>query len=258
MCANLNRMQAAAVTTNGEADVHEQLRVIMTPLSLSRSTLLNGISSHVVADAITLTQIDNMHRSAQNLKTRMPLYIGSIDGKIHVSAHLADAVKAAPSKHSGKKRQRVSDSDERATDVIRGVKKRLNGASSHVSEEQLEAGRLVVRQLVDLKGSAGENVLESIGLSVSGTHTSIVNSRRPRLMLSARFAPGIAIPLGLLRSSISTCSDGALTTKTSGLGTQFSLPVPSSASYLVADGQVPIFLHIAIPEPSSTAARESR
>lgn len=241
--------------------MHDRLCVIMHPLSPSRSTLLNGVSSHVVADAITLTQIDQMQRGAQTLHPRMPMYIGSIDGKIRVSARLevagigstaaaSTAPEPPPPQSSGKKRQRVSESEQRANAVIAGVRKRLNGSASQVSEEQLETGKQVVRQLVELTGSGGESVLEAVGLSVAAASAQ----RQPRLMLSARFTPGIAIPLKRLRSAIATCNDGAVTTTTSGLGNQFALPEPANAAALAADGQLPIFLHTAIPEPQPQPA----
>lgn len=256
-------MGAMAEAPTDSDDVHERLCRIMHPLTPSRSTLLNGISSHVVADAITLTQIDQMHRGAQTLHPRMPLYIGSIYGKIRVSARLEAAPTSASIASSppdvseavrpGRKRQRVSEADERAEEVVAGVKKRMLSSNSSVSAAQLEAGRQIVRQIVDVRGSGGESVLEAIGMSVTDPTCVSLGPRRPRLMLSARFTPGVAISLGRLRAAIRVCSDGALTTATSGLGTQFSLPSPPSASDLAADGQMPMFLHVAVPEPPRDA-----
>lgn len=249
---------AAFPTATDGGDVHQHLCRIMHPLAPSRSTHLNGISSHVVADAITLTQIDQVHRGAQTLRPRLPLYIGSIDGKIRVSARLEAAPTSAaggpspsdvPAPRPGKKRQRVSEADERANDVIAGVRRRLLSSNSSIPDAQLEAGRQIVRQIVDVRGSGGESVLEAVGMSATNSAGVSGGLRRPRLMLSARFTPGVAIPLGRLRAAIGVCSDGALTTATSGLGTQLAMPSPPSAGELAADGQVPIFLHAAVPEP---------
>lgn len=237
-----------AATPVADGDVHERLCRLMHPLTPSRSTLLNGISSHVVADAITLTQLDHVSRSAQQLHPRIPLFIGSIDGKIRVSARLEVAVPTEGG-GGGTKRPRQSESEEKASAVVAGVRKRMDGPVSSATEEQLEVGRRVVQHVVELRGSGGESVLEAIGLSATAPQAAAAR-RRPSLTLSARFTPGVAIPLRRLRAAIGACVDGALTTTPNGLGGHLELPTPSNASTLAEDGQLPIFLHAAIPEPA--------
>ena len=249
------------MAADGASDLHSRLAAVVLPLGPTRSTLRNGISSHVVADAITLTQMDRTHAGARQLQPRLSLLLGSVDKQIRVSACLQPSRTAPPPAVRHRKRGRVSESERKADEVVAGVRRRLGSRLGVLTATQLEIGHAVVRQLVELRGSGGERVLEAVGLSATDPqHVADQTDGRPALVLSARLAPGVAVSLADLRAALAPCSDGALTTMSTGLAAQYSLPAPVDALDPVASGQAPIFLHAAVPltAPAATPLHDAR
>ena len=109
----------------------------------------------------------------------------------------------------------------------------------------IELDKIVTSYLAVING---ENVIESYGLSFKALEkidSAPTTTARPRLILSARLAPGVAVPLQLLFSALgSKCTqDGMLTVQDSStLAQGFNLPLSEQAQAAVSHGQKAVSL----------------
>lgn len=202
-------------SNSSSSETHAQLQKDAELLGASQSTYRNGISAHVCKTSLHFPAIDKFlacvtQRVAGSVDRR--LFLGSVDGELHVSVRLRDAPQAGGSnddvdgvmlstssgKRDKKKKRRLDDSDERAEQTVKGIRAALRrrydsskdvsggGGSAGASQPdapcrtasaadaaQLELAKSTVAALLStVKGANGEEVFESCGLSLAPVTTA--------------------------------------------------------------------------------------
>lgn len=195
--------------------------------------------------SVSFANLRTILSTAQSQGSGQRIFVGSRDGTLVLSVNYNfEPPQPSGGRSSGKKRARdpVEDAVEQA--VLR-VKKGLKGDDATVTDDMLASAQQALYTLLSrLRGAGGEDVVESWGLSfkkLEGTS----DSQRPRLILSARLTPGVAVPLAPLFSclGIRCTSDGLLTTQdSSSLASGFDLPLSEQARAAELHGQRAITL----------------
>ena len=225
-----------------------------------RSSFNNGVSLHRMSESVSFTSAKKIVDACKDHEDRM--YLGTIDGSMVVSVnfnHDPPSLSSATGPTKKKKRQR--DPHEEAADhAVERVKRGLS-VESGLTEELLQHARVAVHGLLTaVKGAHGESVIESYGLSFKAPEGGTVAtnptaahppSSRPRLILSARIAPGVAVPLKMLFAALGTkcCQDGMFTVQDSStLATGFNLPLSEQAQAAVSHGQKAVSLFATVSQ----------
>ena len=91
-------------------------------------------------------------------------------------------------------------------------------------------------------------VAQQTNASASAPAAAAVGTQRPRLIVAARLAAGVPVPLLKLRSALGACfKDGMLTTDASTLGPAYQLPLTAAGQAVENAGQRSILLFAAVP-----------
>ena len=204
---------------------------VSAALRFAENKLLNGISCHSTSASVALTTLRAAVDAAASHADHM--FVGSVDGNVTVSVNKnvdpVQPVEPSNKKAGSKKRQRCPH-EEAADDALNRV---MRKGSDSISESQQAAARTaIVVLLTHLRGAEGETALESWSLSLSQ-----VESERPRLILSVRISPGVAVPLKTLLNIAGKAKDGMLTTSSELLRSKFNLPLNAEARSAERFGQ---------------------
>lgn len=195
-----------------------------------------------MAQSASFANLRAILSAAQSQGNGQRIFIGSRDGAIVVCVNYnyeSPPPSSGTGRASGKKRARdpVLEAVEQA--VLR-VKKGLKDDDDTVTEDMLASAQQALYTLLSrLRGAGGEDVVESWGLSFKKLEGPS-SSQRPRLILSARLTPGVAVPLAPLFSclGIRCTSDGLVTTQdSSSLASGFDLPLSEQAHAAELHGQ---------------------
>ena len=233
--------------------VHEALQRVARTQGSQRSTLSNGVSLHRMTESVSFTNLKSMLAAAPG--SDQNLYIGTVDGTLVVSLNFNRKAREVKSALPSSKKRRRSPHEEAAEQAVERVKRGM-GEGTTINEKMLESAKQAVQSLLaSLRGAEGEAVVESYGLSfkcpekLSAQPTGPLS--RPRLILSARLAPGVAVPLKTLFSSLgSKCTqDGMMTVQDgSTLAAGFNLPLSDQAAAACVHGQKAISLFATVSE----------
>lgn len=233
--------------------VHEALQRIARSQGSTRSSLSNGVSLHRMTESVSFTNLKSMLTAASG--NEQNLYIGTVDGGLVVSMNFNRKARVVQSVPPHSKKRRRSPHEEAAEQAVERVKRGL-GEGTNVDGKMLEAAKQAVQSLLaSLRGAEGEVVTESYGLSfkcpekLSAQPTGPLS--RPRLILSARLAPGVAVPLKALFSALGPlCTqDGMMTVQDgSTLAAGFNLPLSDQAAAACVHGQKAISLFATVSE----------
>lgn len=207
--------------------------------------------------SVSFAQLKAIMAAAKENDTRT--FVGTRQGKIVVSVNFnyqtSEAVEVGqaggrsgtPSKN-GKKRGR--DSNEEAVQAaIDRVKRGVDQDDVDASALENARGALYA-VLTSLRGARNETAVESWGLSYK-KEDSVAKVQRPRLILSARLTPSVAVPLkSLFRVLGTNCrADGMLTIQDSSeLASGFNLPLSEQAVAAEAHGQKALTLFATVGE----------
>jgi len=236
-------------TAEERTEVHRQLTRVALTHGAKESTLTNGVSVHRMSESVSFDNVRSMLGIAKANENRV--HIGTVDGHIVVSLNFnhQPTTTTTTASSSSKSRKRSRDPHEEAAELtVNRVKKGLSEGSG-VSDQMLETAQKAVHSLLaSVRGANGENVIESYGLSfktLEKSTSTLPAASRPRLILSARLAPGVAVPLQMLFSALgSKCTqDGMLTVQDSStLAQGFNLPLSEQAQAAVSHGQKAVSL----------------
>lgn len=230
------------------SEVHRQLARIAASHGAKESTFNNGVSVHRMSESVSFDNVRSILGVSKTNENRV--HVGTVDGNIVVSLNFNHQPKTGGTTSSvSKSRKRSRDPHEEAAELtVNRVKKGLV-ESSGVTDLMLQTAQNAVYSLLSLvRGANGENVIESYGLSFKALEkidSAPTTTARPRLILSARLAPGVAVPLQLLFSALgSKCTqDGMLTVQDSStLAQGFNLPLSEQAQAAVSHGQKAVSL----------------
>lgn len=263
-------------------ETHDAITEHAGVIGASRSKLARCVSMHFACNPVSFHQIGKfLDQSIKVFRNKRHYNMGTLSGEIIVSVNLANSVSQPDTTSTLKSKRSFDDSHERAKQAVDQARKILKrgaygSASVPVDEEHLTYAQGVIERMFrDLRGSNGELVLESLGLSITPssvmrTNTSNFNpqpnssppmsptnfSTRPQFILACRLSGGVAVPLYMLKSILSTRDgtlfDGLVTTKVDSLGPEYRLPLSQLGSCAASKGQQSFLLFAAIPKPPDT------
>lgn len=240
--------------------VHDSLCSHSGLLSSTSSKLSNAMSIHYCGNPLSLSQIGRfVDEAAKSLvRTKRSYNLGVLSGELVVSVNLRPPVSAASSAPASK-RKRASETDDahdRAKAAVDQAKRildrRAEGESKLDVAHLTYAQRILERVFRDVRGTNGEIILESLGLSIAPP--SSATSSRPRVIVACRLSGGVGIPIFLLKSIFSRDGkffDGLITTKVDTLGPEYRLPLSQLGKVAEAKGQHSALLFVGIPPPPS-------
>jgi len=233
-------------TAEERTEVHRQLSRVALSHGAKESTFNNGVSVHRMSESVSFDNVRSMLGIAKANENRV--HVGTVDGHIVVSLNFNHQPTTVASSSSKSKKRSRDPHEEAAELTVNRVKKGLTEGSG-VSDQMLETAQKAVHSLLaSVRGANGENVIESYGLSfktLEKSTSTLPASSRPRLILSVRLAPGVAVPLQMLFSALgSKCTqDGMLTVQDSStLAQGFNLPLSEQAQAAVSHGQKAVSL----------------
>lgn len=204
--------------------------------------------------SVSFANLRAMLTTAQTQGHGQRVFVGSRDGGIVVSVNYnfeppAPRVKAEARKGKKRGRDQLEEAVEQA--VLR-VKLGLKGDES-VSDDMLSTAQHALYTLLTrLRGAGEEDVVESWGLSFKKLEGACATGgQRPRLILSARLTPGVAVPLSSIFSclGIRCTNDGMITLQeSSSLASGFDLPLSEQARAAELFGQRAITLFATVSQ----------
>lgn len=168
-------------------------------------------------------------------------FVGTVDGCLTISVNFN--YKKPPAKPAGTSRKRGRDDVQEAVEAAVERVQRGAGAEEGDSEALARARTSLYALVSRLRGAGDETAVESWGLSFkqkAPSASSAAAAGRPRLILSARLTPGVAVPVDQLLRCLGThcTSDGMLTTQSEeSLEDSFRLPLSDAAKAAEKHGQ---------------------
>lgn len=243
------------------------------------ATLHNAVSSHRTTKPVTLDALCKLVYDIERTRVvrSAQLYIGSLDRQIVLSARLREGSVEEPSTHAvcSKKRGRgAAEGDvhgDRAADAVRRVRARMKSESESEGEvgreggsrangvggpeatrqqedaidSQLLTAQTVMEALLRLRGTRGEAVVDSCGLSSSRSDD------RPRLVLMCRLHAGVALSLEQLLRTLAPCQRDCVLACDGDerVDAAYAIPPNDSARTMQAAGQCGLTLHATVPVP---------
>ena len=203
------------VMSNTEAptieSAHGTLLRVTHSARVTNSSVSGNVSRHVLPSTIAFSSLNTLHEAAKSIsgKATSDFVAASYDDLLFTYVNTFE--KAA----NGKRKR------SNAEDYVDGSLKTL---SSRTSITDLASAReVLVRLLRDVHGPNHETLVQSVAVA----HQKLrMSDAEPRVIIAARLASGIAIPLSKLKNALGKCwEDGALTTdENSELLRSFSLP----------------------------------
>lgn len=219
---------------------HDTIAKVASGQQAVRSSLNNGVSVHKMPQSVSFANLKSIMNSASGQEQRT--FVGTVDGSIVVSINFNYEAPRAPPPQTKGKRGRDSN-DEAVQTAVDRVKRGLT-STDEVSDEMLDSAKAALyTMLTRLRGASNENAVESWGISYKKPEPGMggpSGANRPRLILSARLTPGVAVPLPSLFQCLGVrcTSDGMLTTQdSSSLAVGFNLPLSDAARAAESHGQ---------------------
>jgi hypothetical protein len=185
--------------------------------------------------SLSLEQLSELLKTCDDKRRAL---FGSIGGNLIVSFNYQTQTNGQGKKKRGR------EETEPVDEALARVKKK-----SDLSEEHVAVARAAVVALTGVRGVGGENAVQSWGL-----HTSNGESSRPRLILSARLTPGIAVGIYDLKTALGNISDGLITLQEpSAVFAGFNLPLTEATRTASALGATPVTLLATVARPRPPA-----
>lgn len=226
---------------------HDSIAQVARAQNANHSSFRNGVSMHRMSQSVSFTNLRAILTAAQGQEHRT--FVGTRNGEIVVSINFNYQRTAVPPPPPVSKKRRRDPQEEAVEQAVERVKRGLD-ATAEVTDDMLNSARMALyTMLTRLRGANGETAVESWGISYKRPEGSANGpagigmpgpQHRPRLILSARLAPGLAVPLPSLFQSLGVrcTADGMLTTQDStSLASGFDLPLSEAARAAEAHGQ---------------------
>ncbi len=263
-------------------DLHESITQVAKCLKASSSTLRNDASVHECQSSVHFQSLKEFHRQivalAKSNSVTGTVYVGSMNGAITVTVelkrpparntqHAQTATNTASAATSWFSRKRRRDPhEEKVEAAVAPIRKRMMineaGQSSTTHHAKLIDGldvaqRTLERLLSSLRGTKGEDVIESYALTMNSNAVDKTGNtaqlsqtaaqQQPTFIIACRLSGGVAISLQCLFSAFEDClEDGMLTTKTATLGSEFCLPASTMGTLVERSGQKSLFCYASI------------
>ena len=198
-------------------------------LATAESKFENSVSSHLIKTNIAFSTLTSVLLQAGDY--RKQTFLGTTPDGFTLSVAFNYVAPPAPPV-VGKKRSRDPIQEEVERDLDKVCKKM--GTESGVTSPMLEEAKTAILKLSSMRGSKQERVVESWGLHSKAPST---DASAPKLILSAKLTPGVAVSLCALKEALGPCfADGMLTTQREGLASGFQLPLTEHARVAEEEG----------------------
>ena len=236
--------------TMPENELHQRVSAAACAhLKATEHNLRSGVSSHKVAHSLAFRNLSSFLdtiKKTDAVKAEQ-VFVGTVNGQLSVS--VVFHYKKPPPPPVKKKRRKEEEEAldalnkkiDETLDRVRATAKTTN--HQQVDEEVLSGAKQVLQSmLLQLKGSAGEEVVESWGLaaaSPTGIHVG-----RPSLIFSMRMSGGVAVPVSVLRRALgASFADGMITSNNA---TKCPLPITEQGAITEREGQASMMLHASV------------
>lgn len=237
---------APSAPAESRSQQHATIARIASAQNGRASQLTNGVSLHTMQQSVSFANLRALLTGAQGMGHGQRIFVGSRDGAIVVSLNFNFEAPSLPRvEHAATSKKRGRDPIEEGVDAaVDRVRRSLKGIeNAKISDQMLSTAKAALYTLLSrLRGAAGEEAVESWGLSckkpVAGALLS--TGTMPKLILSIRLTPGVAVPLPALFSclGIRCTTDGMLTLQEpTSLAAGFNLPLGEAAKAAEQQGQ---------------------
>ena len=202
---------------------------------LQNSSLQNNLSNHTMSDTLTLAHLRKFQKVSETFGHSKHSFVGTVSGELMLSLNL----KVEDTQKLSKKRQR-SSSNEDAEYALAKIKKANSQAlEKHtVGCDVLEAAGRCVQNVLNMRGSGNERVLESYAVSIRKAGTwGNRDENEPTLIVGFRLIGGFAHSLFQICDILSESHDGILTIDANIVEKHFDLPLSEQAKAAQQSGQ---------------------
>lgn len=231
------RVNTVSTQVKLRRETHEAITTAASKINGSTSLFQNGVSIHTLPSSVSFTQVKTMLLAAKEYEDRA--FVGTKNGELVFSVNFSyEFPKQVEFERSvGKKRGR--DQNQEA------VQAAVDRVKRGISEEDLGISTLehakdaLYAMLTKLRGARNETAIESWGLSYK-KEEQVSKTSRPRLILSVRITPAVAISVKQLFKFLGAgCrTDGMLSTQnSSSIEHGFNLPLSDQATESESHGQ---------------------
>lgn len=190
--------------------IHDSLSSLFND---AQSKMTNGVSSHTFSNSLTLHNLRDILSAAGDFQKHV--FVGTVDGETVVSVNRNAQQPEAPA--NGSRKRKKCEHETAVQDALTRVKKGAD-VSDKTSAVALKAA---VSLLKTLKGSYGERALESWSFTLN----SATDAKAPKLVLTLRISPSVAVPLATLVSAVGSANDGMLSCNPANIKEKYVLPL---------------------------------
>jgi len=253
---------AHAAASPNEADAaphaaaHAQLSKCASRLGGTDSKHVGMVSRHAFPATLSFANLAELHETlrAGKLEARAHDYVATSNGRLVYSARFDHASAAAqapsPSGSAGsgatasRKRRRDDDGELEALEAaIVEARKKVKGVEAIAETDVDAAEALLARATQNLRGPAGERVVQSYGLLPKKLHAE---DESERLIVALRCMPGVAISVAGLRSAMGGFwQDGMVSVETDDSG--LKLPCTDEGRVAEAHGNASLLVVTSAP-----------
>lgn len=246
----------AARTTQATHDLHRQVTMHASShgVLIESSRVRHTFSVHTMPPQISFAQLVSFETISRNAGHERKALVASLNGDLVLSIDsngIEEARAINMHKNTGKKRGRDTFLDD-ARQAISRIKKSGKEALE-VPQQSYDAAVSVAKSLVNLRGTAGETVVESWAVSLRKDGEWGGNAREgARLVVAARLVAGVPFRICAMTDVFDTCSDGMITTRQEAVSSDFVLPMSEEAAAAHEAGQKTLLLFASVPRLSAS------
>ena len=236
-------------------EIHKSLAETAAAHGAVSSTLNKGVSSHVLQPSVSLHTIRQLLKAVPNSKLSN-VYLGALRETLvfSVNTHVshsdgADKGTGAVSKN-GKRKREVDPDEDRIQRAMQSIRTKAERKNQSISESQLEETGRAALALSKLQSLEKRRLLASYAIDWSGGPSETT----PKFIVSARVAPGVAIPLGAFLSALGNCArDGMASTNNESTAAK-KLPIAEHGAAAEGQGARSIYVYAAVAAPTLSKA----
>lgn len=205
------------------------------------SELRGTVSRHVLPSTVAFKDIHTLHEAAKSISGKSSNDFLTVLQDELIYSYANSYEKA----NNGKRKSDMGVEDE-VDNMMKALPEKVG------LDQRNKAREVVVRLLRDLKGTQNERLVQSVLLSHQKLRPTDVDAS---LVIAARMASGVPIPVGKLKGALGVCwKDGAVTTDDSSeLLSSFNLPVSEEGDIALALGHKALRIVTALPHELTTS-----
>jgi hypothetical protein len=226
----------------GLCTAHHAVQQASATLKVTKSVIKERVSVHTMSDPIPFSSMFAFQKIATGVTMGPKTLLGSMGGDLVFSINTAYSPTEAPSK---KKRSRdtTGEDAERAVEKVR----RSGQDADKISQASFAVAQGCIADLLRLRGVKGESVIESWAVSLRKGGQWGSSNGKPSLVIAARLAAGVAVPLSGMCTVMRVCRDGMMATSADRVSADFDLPLTDQGKAADEVGQKSILILASVP-----------